>query len=215
MKLLGAALTLALALLSACASGAGGARAVETADLDRLVNMLTGSFSSARQSTEDPENFRDIRLKTVRIWAGRGDGKWLYVEQAAADARDRPYRQRVYRVTADPLAGVLRSEVYEFEGDPMRFAGAWRNPSLFDQITPANLSRREGCAVILMPASDFFVGGTSGKECVSTLRGAAYATSEVTISRNGLETWDRGWDTNGAQVWGATAGPYVFDRVSD
>ena len=30
-----------------------------------------------------------------------------------------------------------------------------------------------------------------------------------------LASWDRGFDEAGVQVWGATEGPYVFDRLSD
>jgi len=59
---------------------------------------------------------------------------------------------------------------------------------------------------------DHFEGGTVGEGCESTLSGATYATSEVTLDASTLESWDRGYDAEGTQVWGATAGPYVFDR---
>jgi hypothetical protein len=29
-----------------------------------------------------------------------------------------------------------------------------------------------------------------------------------------MESWDRGFDAQGNQVWGATKGPYVFDKVA-
>ena len=58
-----------------------------------------------------------------------------------------------------------------------------------------------------------FYGGTVGTGCASTLRGAAYATSEVELFPDRLETWDRGYDAGGAQAWGATGSGYVFDRV--
>jgi hypothetical protein len=41
-------------------------------------------------------------------------------------------------------------------------------------------------------------------------RGAAYATSEVTILPDRLVNWDRGFDAPGGQVSGATEGGYVF-----
>ena len=50
--------------------------------------------------------------------------------------------------------------------------------------------------------------------CASDLRGAAYATSEVTITPQFVLSWDRGFDNTGKQVWGATEGPYVFLRES-
>jgi len=53
-----------------------------------------------------------------------------------------------------------------------------------------------------------------GDGCESTLRGAAYATSEVRLTLARMESWDRGFDRPGTQVWGATEGPYIFERVS-
>jgi hypothetical protein len=52
-----------------------------------------------------------------------------------------------------------------------------------------------------------------GKGCGSTLNGASYATSEVLLESTLLLSWDRGFDARDQQVWGATAGGYVFDRL--
>ena len=57
-----------------------------------------------------------------------------------------------------------------------------------------------------------FVGGTEGNGCTSSLNGAQYATSKVKITKNRIESWDQGFNAQGVQVWGAEAGPYVFDR---
>ena len=58
------------------------------------------------------------------IWPERDDGHWLYVEQAVAEMADRPYRQRVYRVTfvGDDL---YESRVFELP-DPAAAIGAWK-----------------------------------------------------------------------------------------
>jgi hypothetical protein len=42
------------------------------------------------------------------------------------------------------------------------------------------------------------------------LKGASYATSEVVIYSDKLISWDRGWNDEGKQVWGAQKGGYVF-----
>jgi hypothetical protein len=36
------------------------------------------------------------------------------------------------------------------------------------------------------------------------------ATSEVVVSPGRIESWDRGFDAEGVQVWGAEKGAYVF-----
>ncbi len=180
-------------------------------DLDTLVSWMTGSFSSEAQAAADSAYF-DIRLEMVPIWTERTDGRWLYVEQAAARSLERPYRQRVYRVTREE-DGAWRSEVFALP-EPLRFAGAWRETDPLAALTPDSLTVRDGCAVILREfVGGIFVGATEGTGCASSLRGASWATSEVRIGYARIESWDRGFDAAGAQVWGAEKGAYVFLRT--
>ena len=183
-------------------------------DLRVLQSYMTGSFSSAEQHLSDPDNYHDIRLHMVPIWEHRADGPWLYVEQAAAQSPERPYRQRVYHLVANPDK-TLESAVYELPGDPLRFAEAWRKPERLDELSPSDLVMREGCSITLRKAENkTFVGSTTGKGCSSTLRGANYATSEVVIEPNRLMSWDRGYDAEDRQVWGATKAGYVFVKTA-
>lgn len=179
--------------------------------LAELAAAMAGSYSSAAQAAADPENFRDIRLVMVPIWPDRTDGPWLYVEQAAATALDRPYRQRVYRLVRTDRE-TIESRVYTLPDPPLQYAGAGQDPARLSGLTPENLTLRAGCAVGLKKSGPDWTGSTTGKECASDLRGASYATSEVTISPTGLTSWDRGYDAADRQVWGAEKGPYVFVR---
>lgn len=180
--------------------------------VSEVASRLTGSFSSEAQSRMDDE-FLDVRLHTAQIWTSRTDGPWLYVKQAMAAAPERPYRQRVYRLV-DRGDGSVESIVYELP-NPAERVGAWRDPSRFDADQPESLVLREGCSIVLEHAGDAWVGSTSDRDCESSLRGASYATSEVVLLENGLDTWDRGFDAEGKQVWGATKGAYQFRRVAE
>jgi hypothetical protein len=181
-------------------------------ELARLMTWMTGSFSSQAQAKADSSYF-DIRLEMARIWTDRTDGYWLYVEQAAADYLDKPYRQRVYHVHRIDDT-TLASDVYTFE-EPLRFAGAWKDSHPLAALTPDSLSAREGCAILLYADGDTaFVGSTVDKNCSSDLRGASYATSEVRITADYLYSWDRGFDSNDNQVWGAESGGYHFDKIT-
>jgi hypothetical protein len=183
--------------------------------LEQLVTMMCGEFNSAEQSARDPD-YRDISLKIARIWPQSTDGAWLYVEQAVATMADRPYRQRVYHVTQVPGSKALtfRSEVYTLPGDPKAFVGAWKEPTRFAAMTPAMLVERQGCAVILTQTGPgVFAGSTVERNCQSEFQKASYATSEVVIDQRGMVSWDRGFDHEGKQVWGATNGGYHFVRV--
>lgn len=60
--------------------------------------------------------------------------------------------------------------------------------------------------------TDHFSGQTHERDCPSSLNGASFASSEVELRSDQMSSWDRGYDADGAQVWGATAGPYRFVR---
>lgn len=206
-----AATVLAAALVTAVAAGC--AQQGETSDdLATLAGWMAGSFSSQAQSVADT-NYFDIRLEMAPVWTARTDGHWFYVEQAVSTHLERPYRQRVYHLTEDP-PGTFRSDIYLLP-DPLRFAGIWRDDEPLVALSPDSLTLKDGCAVFLTRTDvGAFAGETVRGECGSTLHGAAYATSEVRITADALVSWDRGWNADGEQVWGAELGGYVFDRVS-
>jgi CpeT protein len=187
---------------------------VEASGYAMLHEWMSGRFSSAGQALRDPDYY-DISLVMQPIWADRSDALWLYVEQAVAVRPDRPYRQRVYELI-EHADGRLESRVYALPGDPLEHAGAWKLDRPLAGLTPGDLDLREGCSVWLTRRADgTFAGSTEGDLCGSNLNGAAYATSEVIIRPDAVLSWDRGYDADGEQVWGAVKGPYIFDRLTD
>jgi len=184
---------------------------IKSIDINKLVTMMEGSFSSEEQSKSDSDYY-DIRLHMKRIWPEISSAYYLYVEQAVASAQEKPYRQRVYRIT-NTYEGRFESAVFTIK-DPLRFAGEWKKENPLSELTPDSLTNREGCSVILtLMNDDTYEGSTEGNNCESDLRGAKYATSEVKISKDGIKSWDRGYDAEGRQVWGAEKGGYVFKRI--
>lgn len=174
-----------------------------------LYTLMTGSFSSSDQSKRDT-NYYDITLHMYPIWKER-EGNWLYVEQSVTRMQDRPYRQRVYHIVAED--GKWKSEVYTLPHEKT-FIGKWKTPEAFASLTPDSLIIREGCAVYLERKDKMhFQGKTQPQTCTSTLRGAAYATSEVEIQKDLIVSWDQGFDSSGTQVWGATQRGYEFRRL--
>ena len=175
-----------------------------------LSALMTGSFSSEEQSKIDTAYF-DIRLEIIRIWEDRSNGIWLYVEQAAASSLERPYRQRIYRLK-ETGENLFKSEVYEIE-EPLRFTGVWRKENPFYGDADDILQKRPGCSVRLKKiGNQTFFGSTVDKECLSDWGGATYATSIVTITENGMITWDRGFDENDNFLWGAEKAGYYFQK---
>jgi CpeT protein len=182
-----------------------------TSELDVLAGIMIGSYDSSEQEAAD-SSYYNISLHMYPIWMNSSpDVHWLYVEQALAANQEAPYRQRVYKLEKVGEK-TFRSSVYTLP-DPEAMIGAWQDEKRFDSITPEDLEEREGCAVLLTRiAPGHYAGQTEIGTCISTLRGAAYATSEVDIQPGVILSWDRGFDADGNQVWGAEKGGYIFKK---
>ncbi len=186
---------------------------VDERDLLELRGRMIGFFTSEQQAKSDSDYY-NIHLHMSAIWERSEDGYWLYVEQAIASALNKPYRQRIYHLYRQDDS-TLVSKAYELD-NPLRFAGAYENPDLLKNIRKDSLIDRQGCAIYLHKDKDGnFSGSTLGKNCLSSLRGAAYATSEVMIFDDKLISWDRGWDKNNKQMWGALKGGYKFIKQNE
>ena len=179
-------------------------------DTETLQAMMTGSYDSSKQAEADSSYF-NISLHMYPIWENRDDGKYLYVEQAVASMQDRPYRQRIYKLMKHNN-GTIASYVYTLKQESL-FIGKWKTPEYFDKFGLTLIDERVGCEVILEKTESGYEGSTQNDSCGSTLRGASYATSIVSMSSEAITSWDQGFDKDGKQVWGAVKGPYIFEKL--
>lgn len=175
----------------------------------RLFDMLRGRFDSADQAQRDPEYF-DVSLIACTVEAPELGELVLYIEQALSNRIDAPYRQRLYVVERIDDESA-RSRVFTLANEAAMVGACDRAAPT--TLAAADATERDGCAVDLAWVDgDHFEGGTVGESCASSLNGATYATSEVELYDDRVESWDRGYDGAGSQVWGATGGPYIFVR---
>jgi hypothetical protein len=172
-----------------------------------FYNQLQGEYSSEAQSKEDTSYF-NIYLAMYPIWTDRTDGKWLYVEQAMATKREKPYRQRIYQIKKGNNNEII-SIIYTFE-NPLEYTNAQQNKDILRKLTYDKISSKIGCEVYMKPTKSGFEGGTKGKECQSNLRGASYTTTQIKMENDKLISWDRGFFSDGKQAWGAEKGGYIF-----
>lgn len=205
------AMLLVMIVGATCAAAAQTPTPKPDVDVERLLPWMEGSFSSEEQHKQDTA-FLHVVLHMKRIWKDRSDGAWFYVEQAMAAAQDRPYRQRVYQVRRVEQ-GMIESAVYTLK-NPDAVKGAWQDTTVISALSPKDLVKRRGCEVFLQADFGAYHGRTMGMACASDLRGASYATSEVTIRHDRFVTWDRGYNAANEQVWGSTDGPYIFLRTT-
>ncbi|XLS28453.1 chromophore lyase CpcT/CpeT [Flavobacteriaceae bacterium M23B6Z8] len=184
---------------------------VQEDPIEELFSLMQGSFNSEAQSIADSTYF-NISLHMYPIWKDKG--YWLYVEQALNEKQDQPYRQRIYELNKENDS-VFTSTIYTLPNDSL-YVGKWKDPSFFDNLPIDSILERKGCEVYLRRIGDtIYTGATKPKSCESSLRGASYATSDVAIYPGKIVSWDRGFDTEGNQVWGAEKGGYIFLKVSE
>lgn len=177
--------------------------------LQEFARMLIGEFSSKEQSLQDT-TYLNIHLSMSRIWDEDKSAIWLYVEQAMDAKREKPYRQRVYKLN-HPRKDIFTSEIYTLKNQE-RFIGLQNDASKRTVLTPDLIELKDGCTVTMNKSIGIYIGGTDADKCPSDLRGASYATTKIILKENMLESWDQGFDKNGVQVWGATKGGYIFVR---
>lgn len=181
----------------------------EDAELNELFSLMQGSFNSENQATQD-STYYNISLHMYPIWKDKGN--YLYVEQALNRMQNKPYRQRIYKVTR-LNDSVFSSAIFTIPHDSL-WIGKWKAPQDFDRISAEYIEERTGCEVLLKRlGKNHFKGATGIKTCQSSLRGASYATSEVEITEGRVLSWDRGFDSDGNHVWGAEKAGYVFEKL--
>lgn len=181
---------------------------VESVDA-AAARYLIGEFDSQEQSQSQP-SYYPISLVTCRLDMPELGEHVLYVEQALMEPPDDPYRQRVYGVTALDDGRALTA-IYTLPDDRAAI-GLCDDPSA-PPFAAGELTEKEGCGVYLTPTDAGFEGSTEGTGCETNL-GGDYASSQVTLTADRLESWDRGFYLDGQQAWGAEDGPYVFIRRS-
>ncbi len=175
---------------------------------------MAGDYTNEAQAkSELPSATRvqSLVLHMRPIWVDRIDGLWIYVEQAEEASQDKPYRQRVYQVVDGNDAASVECRIFDFAENPQQFAGEWKRDRPLNALTPGLLVPRAGCTITFVrDAVGAWIGSTAASECATTYHGAAYTTSSVTLTMRLLQSWDRGYDSSGKQVWGSTAGPILF-----
>ena len=174
-----------------------------------VVAWMTGTFW-AKDPTPGGGAVRIVIVAVPKSRIANG-ASVLYREQASAPKIDEPSSQRFYRLEED--GEVVRLRAFDPK-DPLIVRGKWRDPSALALYGANDLRERPGCEIVLRRAGERWEGGTPGKDCPSHLRAAVRMTSQVTLSKDELTEWDRGFDEKGKQTWGSLEGGSTYVKRS-
>lgn len=178
--------------------------------VDRLYRFLKGRFDSEEQSRTNASYFH-VQMNVCEASVPALGDRVLYLEQALASDLGSPYRQRLYVIEAGEEPDTAVSRIYTFGGEAGA-VGACEDAAKLP--TGAGAAEKVGCEVALSWDGSTFTGGTTGTDC-PTSQGGDYATSEVTLDAFTLTSWDRGFNNDGSQAWGAVEGGYEFVRRTE
>ncbi len=192
----------------------------EKLDADAVQDVaahLVGVMDTSGQAAVNPK-FVAVRMTTCEVRPNGAESSpdagsvYLYQEQALVRKLGSPYRQRFLQVAL--AADGQRVESRTFKPDDVaQWVGLCDRPE--QKIAQADLGELV-CTVALRPSVlGGYVGSTPGDGCPVTLRGASRLTNVVVLFDQGMETWDRGFDAAGTQLWGAKDEPYRYRWVED
>jgi hypothetical protein len=133
---------------------------------------------------------------------------FLYQEQAISNKLDQPYRQRFLEILPAANNQQIISQSYKPE-NLEKFKGFCNQRETERRIKKAELGEYI-CEVILTPIISIYRGETPPEGCPANVRGAVKITNTIILHSQGMDTWDRGFDAENNQVWGAENESYQF-----
>lgn len=175
-----------------------------------VVEHLVGIMDTSAQAAANPEA-PNVRMTTCQVRVPDSEAVFLYQEQALAKSLDRPYRQRFLRIAPSGEGDSVESKAYK----PLS-AETWIGlcDRAAEQRTIQLSEMNDGeCSVFLVPIDKVYVGNTQAGGCATNVRGAVRITNTIFLHAAGMDTWDRGFDANGKQVWGADGQAYQYRWV--
>jgi hypothetical protein len=151
-----------------------------------------------------------VTMTTCRIQVEQpadGNGSiYLYQEQAMSKELTKPYRQRILELTYRPLSQTVRSRSFRLRQSESQVNFCDRG----DRILQLSDFPEVVCSVFLKENSQGFAGTTPADGCPTQARGAALIRNRIDLHGLGMDTWDRGFDAKGQQIWGAKTEAYKF-----
>jgi hypothetical protein len=212
------------ALLAACVFASGTAAYAGEPDniqkpvplerqVEEVVSHLVGAMDTSAQANANPDA-PNVRITTCKVKVenaallNRPHAVFLYQEQALSQRLSQPYRQRFLRIA--PSANSLGVESTVFK-PPIQKAwiGLCGKPEAERFVQRRDIGA-SNCSVFLQRRGENYIGETIAGGCPSDYKGAVRIKNRIVLHQAGMDTWDRGFDAAGNQVWGAKDKPYQF-----
>lgn len=183
--------------------------------VDDVVSHLKGAMDTSAQA-QTKANAPNVRITTCKISVRDATtpnlSTFLYQEQALTQRLSKPYRQRFLRIAPSAEQTGVESAIFK-PPTPSAWIGLCNQPEAARVVTTKDLGKSE-CSVLLRRRGKNYVGETQPGGCPSNYQGAVRITNRIILHQTGMDTWDRGFDAQGNQVWGAKSNAYQFRWIT-
>jgi hypothetical protein len=179
---------------------------------DEIATYLTRTMDTSAQAAANP-GVANVQMTACVVQlqdlgSASDDAIYLYQEQFVQPRIDQPYRQRFLQITPHSPSQSVRSLAYK-PAVLEDWVGLC-DRSLADRTVSLDALGEPICSVFLRPFGTGYLGRTPIGGCPANFRGAVRITNHIVLHENGMNTWDRGFDAEGRQVWGAEDQAYEF-----
>jgi hypothetical protein len=181
--------------------------------IDEVVTRLTGVMDTSAQAVANPKA-ANVRMTTCKIALkdapSEANTVYLYQEQALSSKLTSPYRQRFLQISPRPFSQTVRSLSFR-PANSKAWIGLCNQPEASRIVELKDLGKPV-CSVFLKRSGNDYAGRTPIDGCPANVRGAVRITNQITLHPSGMDTWDRGYGSDGKQVWGAKTESYQFKK---
>ena len=186
---------------------------------DAVASRLEGVMDTSAQALANAKA-PNVRMTTCRVSLTTTEATtetkrqpnsiFLYQEQSLTKNLESPYRQRFLQISPSTYSQSVRSLSFK-PATPTAWINFCARPEGDRTIQLRDLGTAV-CSVFLKPSGDAYIGNTPADGCPANIRGAVRIKNHIVLRTIGIDTWDRGFNAAGRQVWGATAESYQFRR---
>ncbi|AFY69884.1 protein of unknown function DUF1001 [Thalassoporum mexicanum PCC 7367] len=200
---------------------------LEVIPIDRQVQQvadyLIGAMDTSAAAIAN-RDVADVRMTTCVVEVIDREPKesviFLYQEQAISTKLEQPYRQRFLRIAPSKDGKQVESRSFR-PAVSDRWIGLCNREPEARQVSQAELGEAL-CSVFLSLDAERdqygnyyrYIGSTPPEGCPTNFRGAVKITNKILLTDGEMETWDRGFDASGKQVWGADDSSYKFKDIN-
>ncbi len=185
-----------------------------------LAHYLVGEFDNREQALADPAWYVHLRLWHRRVPLFEEDSMTIFAEQANIVQLDKPYRQRILRLTEGQNVHAPLKAQYYMPKNPSAVLGAGCNPDLLNTLTPDQLELLPSCVLdVSLETLAYHSYKFTATPPINTLCSFTYGGITIQVSlgfestQDKFMSFDKGIDPiTGKATWGAILGPYCYTK---